>query len=98
MIMMVAGISISCFILSFFFNKFLAQDYTTSVTIAWEVSIQNSGLGMVLGLVYFSNVPEVSLVCALWGIWQIGMGFLVSGVIGKIFSRSEVICQTPNVG
>jgi BASS family bile acid:Na+ symporter len=98
MIMMVAGISISCFILSFFFNKFLAQDYATSVTIAWEVSIQNSGLGMVLGLVYFSNVPEVSLVCALWGIWQIGMGFLVSGVIGKIFSRNGVICQTQNVG
>lgn len=98
MIMMVAGISISCFIVSFFLNKLMSQDYTTSVTIAWEVSIQNSGLGMVLGLVYFSNVPEVSLVCALWGIWQIAMGFLVSGVISKIFSRNEVICQTPNVG
>ena len=92
MVMMVAGISISCFILSFFFNRFISQDYTTSVTIAWEVSIQNSGLGMVLGLVYFSNIPEVSLVCALWGIWQIGMGFLVSGVIGKLFSRNEVVC------
>jgi len=67
------------------------------VTYAWEVSIQNSGLGMVLGLVYFSHVPEVSLVCALWGIWQMVMGVVVSGVIKKMISREEVVCQT-NVG
>lgn len=98
MVMMVLGISVSCFITAYFLNRFIAQDYTTSVTIAWEVSIQNSGLGMVLGLVYFSNVPEVSLVCALWGIWQMAMGVFVSGLIGKFISRKAIVCQTSSVG
>ncbi|MBA2405476.1 MAG: hypothetical protein H0V66_11940 [Bdellovibrionales bacterium] len=98
MVLMVIGISMSCFMTAYFFNRFIAQDYSTSVTIAWEVSIQNSGLGMVLGLVYFSNVPEVSLVCALWGIWQMVMGVIVSGLIGKFISRNEVVCQMSNAG
>lgn len=98
MVLMVVGISMGCFITAYFLNRFIAQDYSTSITIAWEVSIQNSGLGMVLGLVYFANIPEVSLVCALWGIWQMFMGVIVSGIIGKFISRNEVACQTSNVG
>jgi len=98
MVLMVLGISLGCFITAYFFNRFIAQDYSTSVTIAWEVSIQNSGLGMVLGLVYFANIPEVSLVCAIWGIWQMFMGVIVSGLIRKFISRNEVACQAANVG
>lgn len=98
MVLMVVGISMGCFITAYFLNRFIAQDYSTSITIAWEVSIQNSGLGMVLGLVYFANIPEVSLVCALWGIWQMFMGVIVSGLIGKFNSRNEIACQTSNAG
>lgn len=94
MLMMVLGISLGCFTTAYFFSRFIQQDYTISVTYAWEVSIQNSGLGMVLGLVYFSHVPEVSLVCALWGIWQMVMGVVASGFIRKIISKEEVVCQT----
>ncbi len=98
MVLMVMGISVSCFVASYFIPRLLAHDYNTSVTVAWEVSIQNSGLGMVLGLVYFAHVPEVSLVCALWGIWQIFMGMFVSGLIGKFISRKEISCQISSVG
>jgi predicted Na+-dependent transporter len=98
MITMVLGISLSCFMTAYFFSRFMGQDYTTGVTYAWEVSIQNSGLGMVLGIVYFGNVPEVSLVCALWGIWQMVMGVVVSGVIRKIITKDGELCQSTSIG
>jgi BASS family bile acid:Na+ symporter len=89
MLLMVFGISLGCFIAAYFFTFLVTRDYSTSVTIAWEVSIQNSGLGMVLGLVYFAHIPEVSLVCALWGIWQMAMGVMVSGIIGKYIAVAK---------
>lgn len=91
MLLMVLGISMGCFITAFIFTRFITGDYSTSVTIAWEVSIQNSGLGMVLGLVYFAHIPEVSLVCALWGIWQMLMGVIVSNLIGKFVGKSPLL-------
>ena len=91
MLLMVMGISTGCFITAYFFTRLLTQDYSTSVTIAWEVSIQNSGLGMVLGLVYFAHIPEVSLVCALWGIWQMAMGVIVSSLIGKFVDKYPIM-------
>ena len=91
MLLMVMGISTGCFITAYFFTRFITQDYSTSVTIAWEVSIQNSGLGMVLGLVYFAHIPEVSLVCALWGIWQMAMGVIVSSLIGKFVDKYPIM-------
>jgi bile acid:Na+ symporter, BASS family len=98
MILMVAGLSFSCLLSSYLFARFIGQDHTTSITVAWEVSIQNSGLGMVLGIIYFSHVPEVTLVGALWGIWQIFMGLVISGLIKKRIFRKEVLCQTTNAG
>lgn len=98
MILMVVMVSLSSLASSYFLSRLVKQDYTTSVTYAWEVSIQNSGLGMVLGIVYFSHVPEVSLVCALWGIWQMGMGYIITSIIKKRIPQSEVICQATNVG
>jgi BASS family bile acid:Na+ symporter len=95
MLLMVLGISFSSLVATYALSRALGFEYVTAITYAWEVSIQNSGLGMVLGIIYFSSVPEVSLVCALWGIWQMGMGALVSGIIRKVLTnRSEVICQT----
>jgi BASS family bile acid:Na+ symporter len=91
MLLMVMGISTGCFITAYFFTRFITQDYSTSVTIAWEVSIQNSGLGMVLGLVYFAHIPEVSLVCALWGMWQMVMGVIVSSLIGKFVHKYHIM-------
>jgi bile acid:Na+ symporter, BASS family len=98
MILMVMGISVSCFGTAYFFTRLIGQDYSTSITYAWEVSIQNSGLGMVLGLVYFAHVPEISLVCALWGIWQMAVGALGSTIIKKAITRKEVACQIASVG
>ena len=98
MMMMVFGSSIGCFLTAYLFTKLATKDYATSITIAWEVSIQNSGLGMVLGLVYFSNIPEVSLACALWGIWQMVIGTIVSGLIAKFNSRKVALCQVSNAG
>ena len=46
---------------------------------------------MVLGLVYFAHVPEVSLVCALWGIWQMVMGVIVSSLIGKFVHKYPIM-------
>ncbi len=91
MLFMVMGISTGCFITAYFFTRLITRDYSTSVTIAWEVSIQNSGLGMVLGLVYFAHIPEVSLVCALWGIWQMVMGVIVSSLIGKFVHKYPIM-------
>jgi BASS family bile acid:Na+ symporter len=91
MLLMVMGISTGCFITAYFFTRLITRDYSTSVTIAWEVSIQNSGLGMVLGLVYFAHIPEVSLVCALWGIWQMVMGVIVSSLIGKFVHKYPIM-------
>jgi bile acid:Na+ symporter, BASS family len=98
MFLMVLGISMSCFMTTYFLSRFFGYDYETSVTYGWEVSIQNSGLGMVLGIIYFPSIPEVSLVGALWGIWQMFMGVVVSGFIRKIISRNEVLCQTTDAG
>ncbi len=89
MLLMVFGISLGCFVAAYLFTFIVTREYSTSVTIAWEVSIQNSGLGMVLGLVYFAHIPEVSLVCALWGIWQMAMGVMVSGIIGKYIAVTK---------
>jgi predicted Na+-dependent transporter len=83
---------------AYFFSRCIGQDYQTSVTYAWEVSIQNSGLGMVLGIVYVPSIPEVSLVCALWGLWQMLMGVVLSGFIRKMITRNGVVCQTSNAG
>ena len=91
MLLMVMGISTGCFITAYFFTRLITRDYSTSVTIAWEVSIQNSGVGMVLGLVYFAHIPEVSLVCALWGIWQMVMGVIVSSLIGKFVHKYPIM-------
>lgn len=98
MVMMVLGISLSCLFTTYFLSRAIGQDYFTGITYAWEVSIQNSGLGMVLGIVYFANVPEVSLVCALWGVWQMVMGVVVSGFIRKIITKDGELCQSTNVG
>jgi BASS family bile acid:Na+ symporter len=98
MILMVMGASVGCFITAYLLTRLMTRDYSTSVTIAWEVSIQNSGLGMVLGLVYFSNIPEVSLVCSLWSIWQMLMGSLASSLIAKSLSRKETLCQVSTAG
>lgn len=98
MILMVMGASVGCFITAYFITRLMTRDYSTSVTIAWEVSIQNSGLGMVLGLVYFSHIPEVSLVCSLWSIWQMLMGSLASSFIAKRLSRKEALCRPSIAG
>jgi BASS family bile acid:Na+ symporter len=98
MIMMVMGASVGCFITAYLLTRFLSRDYSTSVTIAWEVSIQNSGLGIMLGLIYFSNIPEVSLVCSLWSICQMLSGTIVSSLIAKFISRKEALCQVSSVG
>ena len=98
MLFMVMGISLSCFVTTYFLSRFLGYNYETNVTYAWEVSIQNSGLGMVLGIVYFPSIPEVSLVCALWGLWQMLMGVVLSGLIRKMITRNGVVCQTSNAG
>jgi bile acid:Na+ symporter, BASS family len=87
-------VSFGSLVLTYFLSRLLGFDYSTSITFAWEVSIQNSGLGMVLGIVYFNSVPEVGLTCALWGIWQMAAGALVSGVIHK---RRNSLCHQ-NVG
>jgi bile acid:Na+ symporter, BASS family len=89
MMALVFILSFGSLVLIYFLSRLLSLDYSTSITFAWEVSIQNSGLGMVLGILYFGSVPEVGLTCALWGIWQMGVGGLVSGFIQK---RRDRLC------
>jgi BASS family bile acid:Na+ symporter len=92
MLMMVMGSSVGCFLTAYIVTHLMTRDYTTSITIAWEVSIQNTGLGMVLGLVYFRNVPEVSLACGLWSIWQMMVGTLASSMIKKMNAKKRKLC------
>jgi bile acid:Na+ symporter, BASS family len=98
MVGMVIMISLASLTTSYFFSRLLAHDYTTSITYAWEVSIQNSGLGLVLGMLYFSNVPEVSVICGIWGVWQMFMGMIVSGLLKKHKLKGELICQPTSAG
>ncbi len=43
-------------------------------TLAIEVGIQNSGLGLILCFQYFQELGGMALICAWWGIWHIISG------------------------
>lgn len=47
-------------------------------TIAIEVGIQNSGLGLVLIFNFFGGLGGMALVAAFWGIWHIISGLAIA--------------------
>jgi bile acid:Na+ symporter, BASS family len=47
-------------------------------TLAIEVGIQNSGLGLILCFQYFQDLGGMALICAWWGVWHIVSGLSLS--------------------
>lgn len=43
-----------------------------------ELGLRNTGLGLVLALGFFPDLGGVALVCALWGLWDVVTGLVLS--------------------
>ncbi len=54
-------------------------------TVAIEVAIQNSGLGLVLIFGFFDGLGGMAVIAGWWGIWHIIAGLFMAGMWGKVF-------------
>lgn len=57
-------------------------------TVAIEVAIQNSGLGLVLIFSFFGGLGGMAVVAAWWGIWHIIAGLFMAFMWGRVFPIS----------
>lgn len=62
-----------------------------SKTVALEVGIQNSGLGLILFFQYFDHLGGMGLIVAWWGMWHI-----ISGLALSFYWQNQVLKQTTN--
>ncbi len=56
-----------------------------SRTVAIEVAIQNSGLGLVLIFGFFGGLGGMAIIAGWWGIWHIVAGLFMAGMWGRVF-------------
>lgn len=67
-----------------------------SRTVAIEVAIQNSGLGLVLIFSFFDGLGGMAVIAGWWGIWHIIAGLFMSGMWGKVFPLPTNQPQKPS--
>lgn len=48
-----------------------------------ETGIQNSGLGLVLIFAFFGGMGGMAIIAALWGIWHVISGFVLSSLMAR---------------
>jgi BASS family bile acid:Na+ symporter len=48
--------------------------------VAFEVGIQNSGLGLILIFTFFGGLGGMAIVAAWWGIWHVVAGLTLATV------------------
>lgn len=60
--------------LGFFGAKITGLSYKDQKTVALEVGIQNSGLGLILFFQYFSHLGGMGLILAWWSVWHMISG------------------------
>ena len=59
-------------------------------TITIEVGIQNSGLGLILCIQYFSSLGGMALIAAWWGLWHIVSGLSLALYWGRKRSTNTI--------
>jgi len=60
-------------------------------TVAIEVGIQNSGLGLILYFQYFGQLGGIGIITAWWGVWH-----MISGLTIALYWQRQAITSTTN--
>ena len=86
-LLLVAGLVIlhnSLALLSgFLFGKLCRLPYADQKTMAFEVGIQNTGLGLILIFNFFNGLGGMAMIAAFWGVWHMVSGFSLSYYFSK---------------
>ena len=86
-LLLVAGLVIlhnSLALLSgFLFGKLCRLPYADQKTMAFEVGIQNTGLGLILIFNFFNGLGGMAMIAAFWGVWHMVSGFGLSYYFSK---------------
>lgn len=77
------------YVVGFQVAKFLKLSYDNQKTLSIETGIQNSGLGLLLVFLFFSNLGGMALVVAFWSVWDIFSGL----VLAYFWSRKTPIYE-----
>ncbi|MDH4468854.1 MAG: bile acid:sodium symporter [Bacteriovoracaceae bacterium] len=62
----------------YFLPRWLRFSKSISRAMSLEVSVENTSLALIIALEYFPQYIEVTMVAALWGLWQIISGSLLA--------------------
>lgn len=81
------------FIVGFQTAKLLKLSYENQKTLSIETGIQNSGLGLLLVFLFFSDLGGMALVVAFWSVWDIFSGLLLA----YFWSQKDKINNQKNV-
>ena len=65
-------------LIGFWGAKSVGLSYRDCKTVAIEVGIQNSGLGLILFFQYFSELGGMGIIVAWWGMWHMISGLTIS--------------------
>ncbi|MBP9136451.1 MAG: hypothetical protein KBF31_05535, partial [Chitinophagales bacterium] len=57
--------------------------YADQKTMAFEVGIQNTGLGLILIFNFFNGLGGMAMIAAFWGVWHMVSGFGLSYYFSK---------------
>lgn len=79
--------------IGFYTAKFAKLSYENQKTLSIETGIQNSGLGLLLVFLFFSNLGGMALLVAFWSVWDILSGL----VLAYFWSRKKVTPHTFNI-
>ena len=60
-------------------GKLVSAPKDSHRALIFEVGIQNSGLGLVILFNFFQNIGGAAMITALWGVWHIISGLILSG-------------------
>ena len=64
--------------IGFYTAKFSKLSYENQKTLSIETGIQNSGLGLLLVFLFFSDLGGMALIVAFWSVWDIFSGLLLA--------------------
>jgi BASS family bile acid:Na+ symporter len=67
----------------FLFGKMCGLPYPDQKTMAFEMGIQNTGLGLILIFNFFDGLGGMAMIAAIWGIWHFISGFGLSYYFSK---------------
>lgn len=74
----IVAVNLLALTMGYWVSRFAGLNQSDRQAVAFEVGIQNSGFGLVLGLTFFPQLSGLILVCAVWGIWHLLSGFFLA--------------------